>query len=146
MRWLLIALVLCTGSAYAESLYLYTGAVSMHFEGPAEHERDYNQNNKLLALQYGNVQGGWYHNTFYEDVFFLGMNKGWKLMRHVEGEVAAGINYGYANCIKGTNGKANDLKKTCPYLTGALFYTEYTAQPGLLIAPTHIAASLRWEF
>jgi len=147
MKWMALVLAFTAGSAFAEPLYIYTGAISQHFAQHDPGSEPYNADHRLVAVQYSNFQIGYYYNSYNIDTLFIGIVKEWQVPHHTSLIVSAAANYGYTHCIKGTNGNSDqERKKVCGQIMAGAYYNEYAAQPGIIINPSFVALSLRWEF
>lgn len=149
MRIGLVFVLLAVISTHAagESLTLYTGALSQHYQELPADKVPMETNHKLVAVQYGSLMAGYMENSYHRDTVFVGGIKEWRLLRHVKGAVTVGANYGYTDCTNGAKDEQHLYpKKVCGYILGAVYYDEYLLQPGVLISFTYVALSVRWEF
>lgn len=150
MKALMVALVLLAGSAHADSLRLYTGALSLHGSSPMKGSGldHYNNKHALIGVQYGGFFAGYMpENSYFMPTYIVGYGKEWRI-HSMDVGVMGGATRGYTHCTKGVDGPMSDPGevKNCPMFMGTLFYNKYTAQPGLVINPKFFGAALRWEF
>ena len=134
---LAIVLALFARSVGAET-YVYTGAWSEHIGS----EHDYNETHSLAAVESHGVIGGYFRNSFSEDVLFAVATLS-RDMGHFEASVWVGAMYGYRDC-KGA--KAYDKsRRACPVAAPTVSYTANTIQPTVIVLGNAVAFSVRWQ-
>ena len=131
------------GSATAASLdkvNVFLGAVTDH---PFS-DRDFNENNKLVAIEYDHIFAGYFNNSYDEDTFALGYRVKKQIFKNIEISAVVGATYGYRDCTSGfseTNGK-----KLCPAIAPMISYTKYKVQPTLAIIGESISLTAKIDF
>lgn len=117
---------------------IYGGALTYHFN----RDKDYNETNELLMIQYDQVFGGYFKNSYYKDSAILGWqgmaleSESWKL------SINPVLIYGYDQdqvimpCIK----------KICPGVIPMLEYTALPIKPGILWGGSFLSLIVRYDF
>lgn len=143
------ALTLATGTANAGPLdedfslsktSVFLGAVTDH---PFSDE-EFNENNRLAAIEYGGIFAGYFNNSYGEDTFALGYRAKKQITKNIEISAVMGVTYGYRNCTSGwsdTNGK-----KLCPAFAPMISYTKYRIQPTIAVIGEAVSLTAKIDF
>lgn len=163
----LLTILVASAPAQADDLSLYIGSVtshpfssgydyeredkgSIHFkDGEWKHpiikeRRDFNESNKLLAIEYKSVFAGYFKNSFNDDSFALGYRFSHQFSKNWEGSVLVGATYGYRDCSSSWD--QFESKKICAAVSPMLTYTKYSIKPTLLIVGEAVSLTGRVDF
>lgn len=146
-RWVAAALLIASMQTTADTLRLYTGAATWHFDYVVQHlPEDYESLHKLFAFEYKRFFVGYTNNTFKEDLFFVGYNYEWR-RPYFDIGINVGLNYGYKDCfyIEKEEKRRTRSRKICPMAAVSIFSNTQTIQPGIQINPTYVGFTVRWE-
>lgn len=118
---------------------LYSGCIDIK----EEVERDFNESNQLLGIEYKHVFVGYFKNSFNDDAFALGyrFSRQWG---NWEGSIMVGGTYGYRDCTSSWDQYAD--KKVCPAVSPMITYTKYDIKPTLIVIGEAISLTARKDF
>lgn len=138
MKTLIIALLLLSNIALADSIYL--GAYSYHINKSPTVTND---NHKLLAYEKNSYVAGTYVNSFGDRAYIVGKRiKGFDI-GDIKISAMVGAVYGYYSCKTGKEPTENASQVVCPALVPEISYTKYDIQPSILILGNAIALSVK---
>lgn len=144
MKYIIFSICLIfAAKAQAQSVVSaeYVGAYTWHPQKPADGYK-LNDNNHLLAYEYGGWIGGYFKNSYRHDTEFFGKIYHRRLSRNVLLSFVVGIDRGYKSCWP-VNGGFNAPTRTCPLATAAISYTRWRIQPTLILLPEAVSITAR---
>ncbi|MES1988095.1 MAG: hypothetical protein V4440_08715 [Pseudomonadota bacterium] len=122
-----IATSLCECAASkADSILL--GAYTYHLRAI---DRDLNQENEMIAIEYHGYIAGRMINSFYDETYFAG--KRFVIANYGDFELATtvGIDRGYKSCKPGRRVPSDNDSVICPIVVPQIIYTKYQVQPSI---------------